>query len=38
MAQDTEKAEIGRNESPFYLASSAEIPLANEEAKLGKYS
>lgn len=39
MAQDTEKAEIGLNGSPFcLLASSAEIPLASEEAKLGKYS
>ena len=38
MAQDTEKAEIGRNESPFCLASSAEILLASEGAKLGKYS
>jgi hypothetical protein len=28
MAQDTKKAEIGLNESPFYLASSAEIFLA----------
>lgn len=37
MVQDTEKAEIGLNESPFYQASSAEILLASEEAKLGKY-
>jgi len=29
MAQDTEKAEIGRNGSPFYLVSSAEILLAS---------
>ncbi len=37
MAQDTEKDKICLNESPFCLANSAEILLASEEAKLGKY-
>ena len=34
MAQDTKKAEIGRNGSPFCLASFAEILFDSEETKL----